>query len=512
MTSSSFSCLPLKPGDHLIKEDHGGRVTHALFCGQASLRAGDGSSYNLQHNKFRTTTGGSTVATKEVDTKVVGSQEELEEDTFLQDCCPELEHFVVFLKQVDSSTVAVWKQTLREWCQDFQFAAASPIFMGGQHVRTTGEDHPEVVMRGSLSGDERHSISPTGEIAVADEAAAGSSSIIPQEVQDELDKEHRNSDGFVPTDLSVKEEIRHDMQNQDQLSGVNDSTESRRGNENEQPAEVNTREPPSSGSLQNKNPRPSPGKIFIPEEPGEVDQDRTAPPVVTTFPSVGLDEKAESFDPEETTNNKPNDLSTTRLVSVRFYLNRPFSRRRAVYVALRALTETPRIKLHASLVREVLESDVFPWHCLFQDEAPAFDPGVALSHMKAKRYRRQPYQEGFVSENLLESLQQGTVLMSHGAVVVRGARIARLLRFSTAAVGSWGRLGALMGAKLSERIFTQDCSVAGASLGASVASTTGTAAAASYSATASAHFGAAAYTLGAVEGGSIATSILAATS
>ncbi|CAD7952377.1 unnamed protein product [Amoebophrya sp. A25] len=140
--------------------------------------------------------------------------------------------------------------------------------------------------------------------------------------------------------------------------------------------------------------------------------------------------------------------------------------------------------------------------------------------MKAKRYRREPYQEAFVSESIIDSLQQSTVLISKGAVVLRGAKLARLLRFSSGAVGTWGKLGALIGGRISERLFQQDSprsagaaaagswigSVAGASIGASVVSGTTTGASTVASA------GTVAYAIGSVEAASLASSILAATS
>eukprot|EP00392_Amoebophrya_sp_AT5.2_P015724 g15940.t1 len=405
----SFSCLPLKPGDHLVKDD-GGVLTHALFCGQASLVAGDPvgdtgtvSDYSRPSSSSSTKQG--------QDTKQL--QLPGEEDAFLQELCPELDPFVVFLKKVDSATVAVWKQTLREFCEDFR-NSLPPSSRGKKEADGGGEDG-------------------------------------------------KSSDGTAGIEAAD-----------------------------------------------------------------------------TAAPHAAAEEKVEFDRDVDDANDRSKDATKkgqpTGSVAVQFYLNRAFTRKRSVYVALKALTDTPKIRLHPSMLKEVVESDVFPWHCLFQDQNPppetksgsknSFDPGVALSQMKATRYRRTPYKEAFLSEKLLEGLQQGTVLISHGAVVVRGAKLARLLRFSSAAAGSWGKLGGLLGGKLSEKIYagaqnsprsagaaaagTWIGSVAGASLGASVATSSATTA--SYSAVASAHFGTAAYTLGAVEASSLATSIIAATS
>ena len=75
------------------------------------------------------------------------------------------------------------------------------------------------------------------------------------------------------------------------------------------------------------------------------------------------------------------DGKLSEIPQVRFYLTRPFTRLRSVFVALRAFRDRQKIKLHAALMTELLNSDVFPWHCLF-DDLKDFEPGVAFSSMK----------------------------------------------------------------------------------------------------------------------------------
>ena len=86
----SFSCLALKPGDHLVKKRPSGgeevwkilikyfsNFQHAVFCGQFALSlAEDGGDDVLQHVE-------------------------------------QMEPFVVFLKQINSGTMAVWKESLQ---------------------------------------------------------------------------------------------------------------------------------------------------------------------------------------------------------------------------------------------------------------------------------------------------------------------------------------------------------------------------------------------------------------
>lgn len=114
------------------------------------------------------------------------------------------------------------------------------------------------------------------------------------------------------------------------------------------------------------------------------------------------------------------NATVNEVPQVRFYLTRPFSRMRTVFMALRAYREKgTKIQLHASILPEILNSDVFAWHCLFQDLCE-FDPGVAFSSMKAKRYKRELYSAGFVSAGLLDQLHSGTMLVQQGAILVRG--------------------------------------------------------------------------------------------
>ena len=72
--------------------------------------------------------------------------------------------------------------------------------------------------------------------------------------------------------------------------------------------------------------------------------------------------------------------------------------------------------MHASLISEILWSDLLVWHCLFQDFCK-FEPGVAMAQMKAKRFKRVPYSKSYVDKGLIQTLQQGTFIVSNGRVV-----------------------------------------------------------------------------------------------
>lgn len=82
--------------------------------------------------------------------------------------------------------------------------------------------------------------------------------------------------------------------------------------------------------------------------------------------------------------------------------------------------------------------------------------------MSAKRFRRTKCDDSAISAKLLNRIQSGTVLVKNGRVLLRGAKLARALRFTKAAARPWGELGAFLGQQLSSMIFEDDVVSSGA--------------------------------------------------